>query len=98
MHLASPRPLFFLAFIGCVLLMAAALYLEHVVGLEPCPMCILQRICVVLFGVVCLIASLHGPGRLGRRVYAVLALLFTLILIFTKFLWRQSSKILIPKN
>ena len=39
MHLASPRPLFFLAFIGCVLLMAAALYLEHVVGLEPCPMC-----------------------------------------------------------
>ena len=28
MHLASPRPLFFLAFIGCVLLMAAALYLR----------------------------------------------------------------------
>lgn len=76
MHLASPRPLFFLAFIGCVLLMAAALYLEHVVGLEPCPMCVLQRICVVLFGVVCLIAAIHGSGSLGRRVYAVLALLF----------------------
>lgn len=76
MHLASPRPLFFLAFIGCVLLMAAALYLEHVVGLEPCPMCVLQRICVVLFGVVCLIAAIHGPGSVGRRVYAVLALLF----------------------
>jgi|TARA_Y100001973_G_C5147788_1_gene306359 disulfide bond formation protein DsbB len=92
MHLASPRPLFFLAFIGCVLLMAAALYLEHVVGLEPCPMCILQRICVVLFGVVCLIASLHGPGRLGRRVYAVLALLFAVAGAATagRQIWLQS--------
>ncbi|WP_341780636.1 disulfide bond formation protein B [Ectopseudomonas mendocina] len=79
MQLASARPLFFLAFFGCVLLMAVALYLEHVVGLEPCPMCIVQRICVIGFGIVCLIAALHGPARLGQRVYAVLALLFVLI-------------------
>lgn len=79
MHLASPRPLFLLAFVGCVLLMAAALYLEHVVGLEPCPMCIVQRICVIAFGLVCLVAAVHGPGRLGQRLYAVLALLFAVI-------------------
>lgn len=79
MQLASPRPLFLLAFLGCVLLMAVALYLEHVVGLEPCPMCIVQRICVIGFGLVCLVAALHGPGRLGRRVYALLAMLLVLI-------------------
>lgn len=79
MQLASPRPLFFLAFLGCVLLMAVALYLEHVVGLEPCPMCIVQRICVIGFGLVCLIAAIHGPTRLGQRIYAVLALLFVLV-------------------
>lgn len=76
MHLVSPRSLFFLAFVGCVLLMAAALYLEHVVGLAPCPMCVLQRICVIAFGLTCLVAAIHGPARLGRRGYALLALLF----------------------
>lgn len=78
MHLASSRPLFFLAFLGCVLIMVAALYLEHVVGLEPCPLCVVQRICVVAFGLVCLVAALHGPGRFGQRVYALLALLCAL--------------------
>jgi disulfide bond formation protein DsbB len=76
MPLASPRALFLLAFVGCLVLMGAALYLEHVVGLEPCPLCVLQRICVIAFALVCLIAALHGPGRTGRRLYAVLALLF----------------------
>ncbi len=76
MNLASPRSLFFLAFIGCVLMMAAALYLEHVVGLAPCPLCIVQRICVIGFGLVCLIAAIHGSGKTGRRVYSALGLLF----------------------
>lgn len=92
MHLASPRPLFFLAFLGCVLLMAAALYLEHVVGLEPCPLCIVQRICVIAFGLVCLVAALHGPGRFGQRVYALLALFFALAGAATagRQIWLQS--------
>lgn len=76
MNLASPRSLFFLAFIGCVLMMAAALYLEHVVGLAPCPLCIVQRICVIGFGLVCLIAAIHDPRNTGRRIYSVVALLF----------------------
>ncbi len=75
MQLLSPRPLFLLAFIGCVLLMAAALYLEHVVGLAPCPLCVVQRICVIGFALFCLLAALHGPGRTGQRVYAALGLL-----------------------
>ncbi|AYC34783.1 disulfide bond formation protein B [Pseudomonas cavernae] len=73
MSLASPRSLFFLAFLGCLALMGGALYLEHVVGLQPCPLCIVQRICVILFGVFCLIAAVHAPGRPGQRVYALLA-------------------------
>ncbi len=72
MSLASPRSLFFLAFLACVAMMGGALYLEHVVGLEPCPLCIVQRLCVIAFGVICLVAALHNPARGGRRVYSVL--------------------------
>lgn len=76
MALANPRTLFLLAFLGCLGLMGGALFLEHYVGLEPCPMCIVQRVCVIIFALVCLIAAIHGPARLGQRLYAGLALLF----------------------
>lgn len=72
---ASPRLMFLLAFIASLLIMGGALYLEHVVGLEPCPLCIVQRVAVIVFGLVCLLAAVHGPALLGRRIYAVLTLL-----------------------
>lgn len=75
MALANPRTLFLLAFLGCLALMGGALYLEHVVGLAPCPLCIVQRVFVMLFGLVCLIAAVHNPQRGGRRGYAALGLL-----------------------
>lgn len=75
MQLPPTRLLFLLAFLGCAGLMAVALYLEHVTGLEPCPLCHVQRLAVVLFGSVCLLATLHNPALLGRRIYALLAML-----------------------
>jgi len=78
MRLASPRSLFLLAFLGSALLIAVALYMEHVMGLAPCPLCIVQRICVIGFGLVCLLGAIHGPAALGRRIYAGVALLFVL--------------------
>lgn len=79
MQLAGPRFSFLIGFVGSLALMAGALYLEHWVGLVPCPMCIVQRICVIGFGLVCLIGALHGPGQTGRRLYALLALLFVIV-------------------
>lgn len=92
MSLISSRSLFFLGFAGCLGLMAVALYLEHVVGLEPCPLCIVQRVCVIVFGLVCLLAALHGPGKLGRRIYASLGLLAALLGAATagRQVWLQS--------
>ncbi|WP_313473782.1 disulfide bond formation protein B [Stutzerimonas kunmingensis] len=76
MRLASPRSLFALASLGSALLIAIALYMEHVMGLAPCPLCIVQRICVIGFGLICLAAAIHGPAKTGRRVYSGFALLF----------------------
>lgn len=52
--------------------MGFALFSQHVLLLDPCPLCIFQRIAVILLGVVLLAAALHDPGRRGARVYAVL--------------------------
>lgn len=62
-----------LGFLVCAGLVAYALYAQHGLGLEPCPLCIFQRIAVMATGLIFLVAALHGPGRLGQRVYSVLA-------------------------
>ncbi|MFP4137150.1 MAG: disulfide bond formation protein B [Halomonas sp.] len=59
----------------CVLMMAVALGLEHIVGLEPCPLCIFQRVAVIGAGVVFAVAAIHNPaGRLGGALYGLLGL------------------------
>lgn len=49
---AMPRRVLALVSLGCVALLAFGLYLQHVVGLEPCPMCIVQRYALVLVAIV----------------------------------------------
>jgi protein dithiol:quinone oxidoreductase len=61
-----------LAALGCAGLLAYAYYAQFVMHLEPCPLCIFQRIGVFVLGVVFLIAAAHDPRVFGRRVYAVL--------------------------
>ncbi len=65
--------------LACVSLMVFALYLQHAEGLEPCPLCIFQRIVFVALAVVCLIALAHNPHAWGRRVYGVAALVLSVI-------------------
>jgi disulfide bond formation protein DsbB len=74
--LLPPRRIgYLLGFFVCVGLMGYALYLQYVEGIEPCPLCMLQRISVTAMGVVFLIAVFHNPGRAGAGVYALLQLL-----------------------
>jgi len=61
---------------ACAGLLAYALYAEKGLGLEPCPLCMFQRVGVALLGAVFLLAALHHPrGRGGARGYAVAILL-----------------------
>jgi disulfide bond formation protein DsbB len=73
--LLSPRLLFAGLFAASVVSMAFAMYLQHILDLEPCPLCITQRGFVILVGLFGLIAALHNPKGWGRRVYALLCLL-----------------------
>ncbi len=57
----------------CAALMGFALYAQYILELEPCPLCILQRVAMISAGLIFLLAFLHGPGKVGARVYGVLA-------------------------
>lgn len=60
------------AFIVCAGMMTFALIAQYVWLMEPCPLCVFQRIALIVLGLVFLLAALHAPGRTGQRVYAVL--------------------------
>lgn len=70
------RTVFAALFLACVALMAVGYYLEYVVGLEPCPLCITQRFFIVAAGLTALAAALHAPGPGGLRAYAAGTVLF----------------------
>lgn len=78
LNLPGYRIVNFLGLAGCLVAMGFALYLQHVVGLEPCPLCILQRVAVFAAMGVLVLAILHNPARTGQRVYAVAGLLASL--------------------
>ena len=70
------RTLYALGFVTCVVMMGTALfYFQRFLGLEPCPLCILQRVVVISLGIVLLVASIHGPRGWGNRVYGALVIL-----------------------
>jgi disulfide bond formation protein DsbB len=68
----SKRVLNFAAALMCAAMMGFALYAQHVLLLDPCPLCILQRIAVILLGILFLLAALQNPDKLGGRIYSLL--------------------------
>jgi len=76
----------------CGAMMAAALFFQHVLHLEPCPLCVLQRVGTISLGTVFLIACLHNPGRFGARVYGILLMMVALAAasVSARHVWLQS--------
>ena len=64
--------------LACALLLGYAYYLQFAQQLEPCPLCIFQRIAVFALGCVFLLAAIHQPRVAGARVYAILIALVSL--------------------
>jgi disulfide bond formation protein DsbB len=62
----------FLGFAACAGVLAYAYYAQFVMHLEPCPLCIFQRIGILALGLAFLAAAAHDPACWGRRVYALL--------------------------
>ncbi len=73
--LNSPRRLLALLCASCIAMLAFGLYLQHVVGLEPCPMCIVQRYTLVLVAVVSGLTALSAKRGLLLTGAGLLVLL-----------------------
>lgn len=71
----QPRIWFLFAFLACAGMLAFALYKQHMDFVDPCPLCILQRLCFLWIGLVGLVAAIHGPARTGQWIYGVLVML-----------------------
>ena len=79
MTIPDRRVLNLAGFFVCAGLIAFALYSQHKLMLEPCPLCVLQRFAVIGLGIVFLVAGLHNPSGAGRLVYSALIAVVTLL-------------------
>src|SRR5262245_48879706 len=62
--------------LDCALLLGYAYYLQYVQGLQPCPLCLVQRGFFYLMLAGFLVAAVHGPGKVGAIIYSALIFLF----------------------
>lgn len=68
-----------LIFTAAAILIGYAYYMQLVLGLEPCPLCITQRFFLTLTGLTALVALLHNPTYFGGRIYAGIGIAFSAI-------------------
>jgi protein dithiol:quinone oxidoreductase len=72
-----PRAVFAGIVVSCIALVATGIfYMQGYLGLEPCPMCILQRYAFFAIAFVAIIAAANNPRGTALKVYAALVILF----------------------
>jgi len=72
-HLNTQK-LYLIGFVTCAMMMVYALYAEYQLLLTPCPLCVLQRLAVIITGILFLIGALHNPKSSKRFIYSALIL------------------------
>ena len=80
---ARPRRVFGAIAVICAAMLAfGILYLQNLVGLEPCPMCIVQRYALIIVGVFCAIAAL-SKSPASWRFWGLMAVAMSAFGAFT---------------
>ena len=92
--LQNRRLLNFIGFVGCVAMLGFAYFAQYVMHLEPCPLCMFQRVGIALVGIVFLLAALlHPRGKIGARIWGALIALAALLPLGVagRHIWVQSQ-------
>jgi len=92
----SSRSLLLLMWLGSTGLIVVALYMQYYMGLEPCALCMTQRVFIIAVGVIALLAWLNNyaapSGKLHLKIYSVMGMLLAIIGggFSMRHLWLQS--------
>jgi protein dithiol:quinone oxidoreductase len=76
-HRLSFRQVMLLIAFACAAMLAFGYYLQHVVGLEPCPMCVVQRYALILIALWAIITparAKYGMFLTGNALLIITAL------------------------
>ena len=90
------RHLLLLMWLGSIALILIALYMQYLMGLEPCALCMTQRVFIIGVGVIAFLAWLHNlaapSARLHLQLYSVAGMLLAAVggAISLRHLWLQS--------
>lgn len=79
-------------FVACAALLASAYYFEYVLYMDPCPLCIMQRIGVLLVGIAGLLGFLFARNQmasLASHVFMILSAILGLG-VAGRHVWIQS--------
>mgnify|MGYP000030846727 FL=1 len=70
----------------------ALLFLQHYLGLDPCPLCVVDRVLVISLGCIFFIATIHNPGIVGQRIYGLLTTIVALsgVAVCWRHIWLQN--------
>ena len=66
----APRLIYLILSLGCACLLGFGYYLQFVKGLDPCPLCILQRVAYIAIIIIAFVGLIHGPKITGIRIYS----------------------------
>lgn len=88
----TERILYWTGFGISLIFLLVALYQQYFNGLEPCPLCILQRYCLGILGLFFFISALQSPKKFFRYVYAVFIIFFAILgaIIAGRQIWLES--------
>ncbi len=88
----SNQYLFLMVFLACASLLGTAYYFEYALYMDPCPLCIMQRIAVLMVGLVGLSGFIFAKGVKGQKVHGVLMALSAIfgICVAGRHVWIQS--------
>jgi len=92
MFKVSNQHLFLMVFLSCASLLGTAYYFEYALYLDPCPLCIMQRIAVLMVGLVGLSGFVFASTSIKQKVHGVLMGLSAVfgLMVAGRHVWIQS--------
>ncbi len=91
-HPQFSRHCYLLLWVGSIVLIAIALFMQYQMDLIPCALCMTQRVFIIAIGIVALAAWLHQPKTAGAKVYPITGIILAIIGggFSSRHIWLQS--------